>query len=1115
MILPSAFRCLPPFVRSLTLCLVAHICGLAKSEALPVFETVHTFELCPKTPEAKLVLGNDGNFYGTTSKGGSNDEGTVFRMTPSGTVTTLVNFAGINGSTPTGGLLLANDGNFYGTTSGGASGYGTVFRMTPAGALTTIANFGNPNGNKPQSVLLQGSDGNFYGTTTHGGSVAKGTVFRMTPEGTLTTLTEFTGPNGSHPKGGLIEDANGNLYGTTQSGGAGEWPTPQGPGTIFRLTRQGTLTTLVNFSIFETGGFPSGELILGNDGNFYGATGVGGAGIDKDGTIFRMTPNGTLTTLVNFNQETMGGAPTGLTLGSDGNFYGTTQSGRRQGPYGTVFKVTPGGLLTTIADFNRLNGSRPLAGLVQGPDGVFYGTTSLGRSSFENLGSEEYGTLFKVTPGGELTRLNLFTDANGKTPSEALTQGDDGYLYGSTTRGGTYNLGTLFRITHGGALTTLVNFNKANGSVPEGKLVQGPNGMLYGTTTWGGISDKGTVFSLSPEGSLTTLTSFHHGGGASRGSVTVGDDGNLYGTTHDGGSHDKGTIYTLTPQGSLTTLVNFIGPNGSNPAGILLLANDGNFYGTTSRGGSSDFGTLFRMAPNGVLNTLVSFTGPNGRSPYSGLIQASDGNLYGSTTSGTSGFGTVFRMTLAGNLVTLANFTNTSSGSPQTGLVEAGDGNFYGLATGNDTLTGVFGEVFQVTPQGALTTVKMFFGPDGANTWYGALVQGSDGNLYGTTTSGGGLVSGRADGGGQIFRLRMDQVAAPDITVEAPDNTLLTSSNSSVTFGSTPVSFSNSMVFRINSVGTADLKNIAVATEGPDAEDFSIEVPPASQVAASTGTTTFSVRFTPKAVGPRTASLHIASNDSDENPFNIAITGTGIPGAPEITVEAPDNTSLIGGIDSVPFGSINVGSSQSTTLKIGNIGTVDLKDITVAIDGEHTADFSIQTPPASQVAGGTGTTTFTIRFAPQATGIRTAALHIGSNDSDENPFDLLLTGIGAQFTPEISISQPTGSNLTDGSAKKSFGTVKIGKKSVSKAFTIKNTGTAPLTGLAVSIKGHTTSFIIVPPAKTTLAPGASTNFKVSFSPKVKGSLKAALLVKSNDKDESPFDIKLSGFGVKP
>lgn len=1117
MVQHSALSRLRRLARSLAPCLEISLFGLPEASALPVFETVHAFELCPKTPEAKLVLGNDGNFYGTTSNGGSHDQGTVFRMTPDGSVSTLVNFAGVNGSKPMAGLIVANDGNFYGTTSAGSLGHGTVFRMTHAGVLTTVASFAVPGGSAPQGVLLQGGDGNFYGTTTNGGTVSKGTVFRMMPGGALTTLVEFTGANGSHPKGGLIEDTNGDLYGMTQRGGTGEGPNPQGQGTVFRLTRQGTLTTLVNFSTYETGGTPVGELVRGNDGKFYGVTSVGGAATNgRSGTIFKTSPDGTLATLVNFNQQIMGGSPTGLTLGNDGNFYGTTQSGRAQGPYGSVFKVTPEGVLTTITDFNRLNGSVPLAGLVQGPGDVFYGSTSKGRSTMDNLGSEEYGTLFKVTQEGALDTLALFTDMNGKAPVGNLIQGSDGYLYGTTTRGGTYNLGTAFRMTHGGTLTTLANFDKANGSVPYGELVQGNSGLFYGTTSGGGDSDRGTVFSMTPDGTVTTLASFPSSGGSPENGVILGVDGNLYGTTYNGGAHGHGTIFRVTPQGSLTTLVNFNSINGSSPRGRLLLADDGNFYGTTVSGGSADLGTVFRMTPSGVLTTLLEFTGTNGRAPYSGLIQASDGKLHGSTSSGgSSGGGTFFRMTLAGDLLSQVNLTSGLLKAPYTGLIEATDGNFYGLLTGNNPSQGVFGEVCQITAQGVVSTVKTFFGPAGANTGFGSLIQGNDGNLYGTTVSGGGTVNGKPDGGGLIFRLRMDLVAASEIAVESPDHNPLVSGENSVSFGSVPFDLSDSVTFKVSSVGTADLKNIIVSIDGADSDDFSIEAPPASLLAASTGTTNFTVRFSPKATGTRAASLQIHSNDSDEAPFKVIITGTGIPGAPEIAVRTADGTHLTSGSAPVPFGPINLGLSHSVTFKIGNIGTAALKEITASIETGHTTDFSIQTSPASQVAVSTATTDFTVRFTPQATGVRTAVLRIGSNDSGRNPFDLVITGTGVQFAPEISVSQPVGSNLTDGSAKKSLGTVKVGKKGAFKVFTIKNAGTAPLTGLVISLKGQKSSFILVPPAKTTLAPGASTSFKVAFNPKQKGNLQASLQIKSNDKDENPFDIKLSGFGAKP
>src|SRR4030095_444709 len=246
--------------------------------------------------------------------------------------------------------------------------YEKVFSFTEARA-TDIANTPNK-GAAPSAVLVQGSDGSFYGTTRDGGGAnGQGTVFKMTPSGMCTTLVVFTGigesNKGSQPVAGLVQGSDGSFYGTTRFGGANF-------GTVFKMTPSGVLTTLVEFTFHGTsnkGSVPSAGLVQGSDGNFYGTTLGGGA--NNFGTVFKMTPSGVLTTLVEFTgngTSNKGREPTGLGQGSDGSFYGTTQKGGANDS-GTVFKMTPSGVLTTLVEFTgngtSNKGSQPVAGLVQ------------------------------------------------------------------------------------------------------------------------------------------------------------------------------------------------------------------------------------------------------------------------------------------------------------------------------------------------------------------------------------------------------------------------------------------------------------------------------------------------------------------------------------------------------------------------------------------------------------------------------------------------------------------------------------------------------------------------------------------------------------------------------
>jgi uncharacterized repeat protein (TIGR03803 family) len=398
----------------------------------------------------------------------------------------------------------------------------TAVGSSAKSTFTDLLKFNQTNGANPYSVLVQGTDGNFYGTAASDGAYGDyGTVFKVTAEGKRTTLYSFcskTGcPDGYSPQAGLVQGTDGNFYGTTLSGGAnGKY------GTLFKITAQGKLTTLYNFcsqTKCADGSAPYGPLVQSDDGDFYGTTSAGG--VHSGGTVFEITPKGKLTTLYTFCSKSNckdGESPThGLVLGTDGNFYGTTGEG---GTYsaGTVFRITPKGALTTIHSFcaktNCVDGAYPYAGVVQGTNGTFYGTTTFG-------GSHGSGAVFTVTVQGKFTVLYNFciqnACADGEEPYAGLMEGTDGNFYGTTVEGGVAGkglftppnesgtFGTAYKITPKGVLTTLYNFCSksecADGSFPYAELVQGTNGKFYGTTIYGGnltcTEGCGTVFGLA------------------------------------------------------------------------------------------------------------------------------------------------------------------------------------------------------------------------------------------------------------------------------------------------------------------------------------------------------------------------------------------------------------------------------------------------------------------------------------------------------------------------------------------------------------------------------------------------------------------------------------------
>jgi uncharacterized repeat protein (TIGR03803 family) len=353
------------------------------------------------------------------------------------------------------------------------------------------------------------------------GPVGCGTFFKTTPSGALTTLYSFCSqPNctdGELP-GALVQATNGDFYGTTGEGGANS------RGAFFKITPGGTPTTVYSFCSQSgcTDGIGSGGLVQATNGDFYGVTAGGGA--NNFGTVFKITPGGALTTLYSFCSHggtncTDGAYPIGLVQATNGDFYGTTSAGGNTTGNGTVFKITPTGALTTLHRFCSQGGSLCTdgsfvnAGLVQATNGDFYGTTTYGGNETGD------GIVFKITPGGAFSTLYSFCSqgggayqcTDGSDPYAGLIQGTDGNLYGTTSEGGTTSYlgaGTIFKITPGGALTTLYSFcpqsSCTDGAGPVSALVQRTNGEFYGTAAAGGSSGAcsgvggcGTVFSLS------------------------------------------------------------------------------------------------------------------------------------------------------------------------------------------------------------------------------------------------------------------------------------------------------------------------------------------------------------------------------------------------------------------------------------------------------------------------------------------------------------------------------------------------------------------------------------------------------------------------------------------
>jgi uncharacterized repeat protein (TIGR03803 family) len=479
------------------------------------------------------------------------------------------------------------------------------------------------------------------------------------------------------------------------------------------------------------------------------------------------------------------------------------------------------------------DGAIPMAELIQGADGNYYTTTSIGGAGTCPGEVEDQipgcGAVVKITPAGTLSVLYSFpydtstsTAPNGWFPQAGLVQGKDGNFYGVATEGGI-------------------------------------GGEACADTT--GLSGCGTVFKLTKTGTLTVLHSFCGGSGCGSlatdgaeptGRMVFGANGDLYGTTQVGGLfngfYNQGTIFRITTSGTYTVLHVFSGnfgstPDGANPAAGLILASNGDFYGTTTAGGASKEGTVFKMTPAGKVTLLHSFTGSSdGSMPIGALVQASDGNLYGTCYSGgANGTGTAFRITTKGVFTKIYDFAAEAAPGnigylPRAGLIQASDGNLYGTAWQGGAFTAT-GTIYQLTLAGAGTLEASFEASSTGFSPLGALVQGTDGRLYVTLQNNGGENSDDVQDQGAISVLNLGlDPPAPGPFEFAPAKGLVGAKitlRGSAFVGTTAVTFNGT-----SAASVVDASGYITATVPPGATTGTISVTNAG------GTTTSKTSFT-------------------------------------------------------------------------------------------------------------------------------------------------------------------------------------------------------------------------------------------------------------------------------
>ena len=594
----------------------------------------------------------------------------------------------------------------------------------------------------------------------------------------------------------------------------------------------------------------------------------------------------------------------------------------------------------------------------------------------------------------------------------------------------------------------------------------------------------------------TAMGTFGAGGSfgiSSVGAMTIGPDGHLY----VGFGNGKIEVF----DGQSGEFIKVFAQSSTSTSGFsgLGFAPDGNLYVGGVWVGSNDTVRKFNGTTGAVMGTVVTLA--SGQNSL-GMTVGEDSCIYigvGSTSTGV-----VKRCQLDGS--SLIDFATGFDGNGPRTPVWGPDGHMYvtdlnlGLVRKINAGTGASMGTFADPPSNG--NVASVFAPNGSlyvsGVWTDIIYKhnGSTGAAQGTFLSG-------IRAHGMLVRV---VAPAPEIAVEQPAGTDISSGGGAV-FAATQMGSSTSVTFTIKNRGSAPLTGLTITKTGANAGDFAVTTAPSAPVSGPTGSTTFVVKFTPLNGGVRTATLQIANNDGNENPFLINVSGTGL--APEIAVEQPPGTDLSSG-GTCTFGSVGLGRNAGMTFTIRNTGPLIMTGVAATVDGANAGDFVITNSPAGTVAATVGSTTVTVKFAPAASGLRTATLHIASNDPDENPFNIVLTGTGVPV-PDITVrSSEGGTPLVSGAAALNFYFVSRGGHSDA-ALYISNDGTAPLANISLSKDGSEAAdfaFLNAPPS--TLNVGESFTLWIRLTPSAANGRSSTLHIASNDSDETPFNVSLSG-----
>jgi uncharacterized repeat protein (TIGR03803 family) len=680
----------------------------APSGPIKTTKTISAFQRPPNNFNS-LAVADDGNLYAASSA-----QGYLVRVTPVGVFSIIHDFLGDAAGTPSA-LTLGKDGNLYGILLSNRS----VFKSDLAGNISIVATLASADG---QTTLIQAADGNLYGTTVGGGSAGQGAVFKVTPAGQVTIIHSFAGDASGYRPSEIIETTTGVFYGICLRSSFG--------GTaIFKLTADGAFTIVRDVS-------SGANLVFAGDGNVYGSY-SNPDGQSSGNSIFRLTPAGDFTPISNFAGSH---SITDVVVGGDGNLYVTTGSGFFGEADGTLSRITLSGQVTLLHGFSDQDDGGGPTRVAAGPNQVVFGLTS--RGSIANL-----GTLYRVDGGSQFaTLVKLGSLGEGYSPNGAFFQSTDGSFYGAAMLGGAGGYGTVYHVAASGERTTLHEFGPGAEASPI-LLIPGSDGRLYGASS--GSNNKGSVYRIETSGAFTMLHQFSDGDdGAFPSALVASHDGNIYGVAAPGVSTGKyGSFFRITPAGTFTVLKLF-DSNLGFPSG-LVEAKDGKLYGLASGP------VLFQIAPDGSSTTIIhSFSADPIRGSIT-LVAGVDGNLYG-TATGTRGpfsklTGGLWRCSPAGSFAILHAFDGSDNIFGPGPPVSAANGDLYGVAgTFSDGHTKV---VYRFTAGGAfepLYTLSSLFGL--------GLIQGTDGNLYGTTGNNTGPF-----GGGALFKFVFGKPSAVNL----------------------------------------------------------------------------------------------------------------------------------------------------------------------------------------------------------------------------------------------------------------------------------------------------------------------------------------------------------------